>query len=167
MKSKEDKYKIIYNEAIKLLDEIKPNNIDMSKYFNVNIKYKNINDILYILLIAIQDRQGLPNIIGLLKESRIEIFREILFDYDPKKILVNYTADSLLEKFTEYFVIKNIESKRNSWRLYAKSIISASNFISRFDNIDEFNDFVTKETNKSPINLPMLLKNEILVLVFL
>lgn len=43
---------------------------------------------------------------------------------------------------------------------------SASNFISRFDNIDEFNDFVTKETNKSPINLPMLLKNEIFGLGF-
>ena len=161
MLNRNEKMKIIYEEAVKMLDEIKPDNVDMNKYFNINKNFENMKDVLYVLLISLQDRQALPNIIGLLKEERKETFKKILFDYDAEQILEHYNEDSLLTAFSENFVIKNIESKSNSWRLYAKSVISASKFLCRFNSVEDFESFIDRYSEYSIINLPIFLKENV------
>lgn len=163
MISREEKMKIIYEQAIKMLAEIKPDNIDMSKYFDIKKNFKSTNDVLYTMCISLQDRQGLPKIIGLLREDRKEIFNKILFNYDCRKILENYTEDSLLETFSKHFMIGNVDSKNNSWRLYAKSIISASKFMNAFNGIEDFERFIDRfnYNEYSTLALPILLKETI------
>ena len=70
--------------------------------------------------------------------------------------------------YDDNFVIKNIESRNNLWKLYAKSIISASKFINSFDNAKDFDDFVNRFSynEMSSAALPMLLEREIFGLGF-
>lgn len=151
---------IMYNEAKLFLSEICPKEIDIRKYFNLEKHYKTKNDILYTLLVCLQDRQMADKVIGLMKEDRKDIFQRILFNYDEEKILEYYNEETLLKKFSDNFIIKNIESKNNLWRLYAKSVISSAKFLSSFNNIKDFDEFVNSYTNNK-IELPRLLQKEI------
>ena len=119
---KYNRYKVLYNEAVNYLNNINPN-LDLNKYLKVEKKFKSKNDILYGLLVSLQNRQMSSNVIGLEKEERKNIFKELLFDYDSNKILEHYNCESLLHTFDNQFNIKNIDSKNNLWRLYAKSVI--------------------------------------------
>lgn len=164
---KRNRYKVLYNEAIYFLNNINPN-LDLNNYLIVEKKFKSKNDILYRLLVSLQNRQMSSNVIGLEKEERKNIFKEILFNYDSDKILEKYNCDSLLNTFDKSFSIKNIDSKNNLWRLYAKSVISACEFINRFEDVKDFDKFVSMfDYNElSSAALPMLLEREIIGLGF-
>lgn len=169
--SRKDKMIFIYNEAKKFLNEIMPIEIgsqELNVYLNVKKQYKTKNDILWRLLASLQNRQMSKNVIGLDNESRIEIFNKLLFDYDSEKILSNYNEESLLKVFSNNFVIKNIESRNNLWKLYVKSIISASKFVNSFDSVRDFDNFVNRfnYNEMSSAALPMLLEREIFGLGF-
>ncbi len=156
---------IMYDEAKKMLKEICPRNIDLQKYFNIEKNFKSKNDILYTLLISLQDKQMSYNVIGFLRPERIKIFQKLLFNFDCEKILNNYNEESLLQVFRENFTIKNIESKRNLWRLYSKSVISAAKFLNTFNDINDFDNFVNKY-NDNKLELINLLQKEIYGLGF-
>ena len=163
------KLKKIYNNAYKFLMEICPKEINnINIYFDVKKNFKSKNDILYRLLLSLQNRQMSSNVIGLEKKDRKDIFNKILYGYDSKKILSSYNANSLLEIFDKNFVIKNKESKNNLWRLYAKSVISACQFIDKFENEKDFDNFVKifSYNSLSSAALPMLLEKEIIGLGF-
>ena len=163
------KLKKIYDSAYKFLIEICPKEIkDLNMYFNVEKNFKSKKDILYRLLLSLQNRQRSSNVIGLERKERIDIFDNILFHYDSKKILSNYNADSLFDKFGNNFVIKNKESRNNLWKLYAKSVISACEFIEKFEDEKEFDEFakIFSYNSFSSAALPMLLEKEIIGLGF-
>lgn len=166
--TKKERYKILYNEAFTYLGNICPSNVNINKYLNVQKKFKTKNDILYRLLISLQNRQMSSNVIGIEKEERKPIIKKILFDYDSNKILKNYNADNLLNEFNKKFDIKNIDSKNNLWRLYSKSIISACEFVNKFEDANDFDRFVSlfKYNELSSAALPMLLEREIVGLGF-
>lgn len=151
---------LMYNEAKKYLKEICPEGVDLDKYFDLKKSFKTKNDIFYILLVCLQDRQMADKVIGFTREDRQPLFKKILFDYDSDKILSNYDNESLLDTFSKSFTINNIESKNNMWRMYAKSIISSAKFMSKFHNINEFDNFV-ESYNGNEIDLPILLQKEI------
>lgn len=168
---KKEKMVFIYKNAKRYLKNICPNEIteeELSKYFNIKKNFKTKKDILYRLLFSLQNRQMSKNVIGLGKKERLEIFKSILFDFDSKEILKNYNEELLLEKFSKYFTINNIESKNNLWKLYSKSVISASIFINKFENAEDFNNFVNRfnYNEMSVAALPMLLEKEIVGLGF-
>ena len=163
------KLKKIYNSAYKFLMELCPKEIkDINIYFNVKKNFKSKNDILYRLLLSLQNRQMSSNVIGLEKAERKDAFNNILCHYDSKKILSSYNADSLLKEFDNNFVIKNKESKNNLWRLYAKSVISACEFVEKFKSEKDFDKFVKmfSYNSLSSAALPMLLEKEIIGLGF-
>lgn len=164
---KYNRYKVLYNEAVNYLNNINPN-LDLNKYLKVEKKFKSKNDILYGLLVSLQNRQMSSNVIGLEKEERKNIFKKLLFDYDSNKILEHYNCDSLLNTFANHFNVKNIDSKNNLWRLYAKSVISSCEFINRFSDVNDFDKFVSMfDYNElSSAALPMLLEGEIVGLGF-
>lgn len=157
---KEQIMQTIYDEAQILLKELCPKDINLSKYFNLEKSFKTKSDILYMLLISLQDKQMSYNVIGILRPERNDSFRKILFDYDCEKILINYNEESLLQEFSKHFNIKNIDSKQNLWRLYSKSVIDSARFLSTFKDAREFDTFVNSYNNNK-IELILLLQNRI------
>lgn len=163
--NKEIIMKVMYEEAKNMLIELSPKEIDLRKYFNIEKSFKTKNDILKVLLISLQEKQMAYNVIGFLKEDRKDIFRKLLFDFDSEMILANYDEKSLLETFSKNFTIKNLDSKQNLWRQYAKSVISAAKFINGFSNIEDFDNFI-ESYNSNKIELITLLQNKIYGLGF-
>ncbi|HAB67505.1 MAG TPA: hypothetical protein DCE23_09085, partial [Firmicutes bacterium] len=66
----------MYDEAKKMLNELCPSDIDLEKYFNLEKSFKTKNDILFTLLISLQDKQMSYNVIGILRPERKEIFKK-------------------------------------------------------------------------------------------
>lgn len=141
--SEEDQYRKIYKIVKEYLAELVPSQIDINKYFiNEDLPCKEINQILYVFLRSTQDYQFLPNVIGLMKPERSPIFKRVLLDYNYSKILDTYTVESLYEEFCINFNVKNKDSKGNSWRKYANSVISSCEYLAKFKTADAFNRYV-------------------------
>lgn len=155
----------MYDEAKKMLNELCPNDIDLKKYFDLEKSFKTKNDILFTLLVSLQDKQMSYNVIGILRPERKEIFRKLLFDFDCNMIITNYDEESLLITFSKNFNINNIDSKQNLWRLYAKSVISSAQFLNTFNSAEEFDTFVNKY-NDNKLELITLLQSKIYGLGF-
>ena len=151
--SKEDTTKRInrfYNNYIELfgmiseyLFEVTPSNItkeQLAEYDHSEL-LNSMNKLCIVFFSTIQDYQFMPNVIGFNNPERRESFRKILFDFDHLKILENYDEESLFESFCDAFPVKNKESRSNSWRRYAKGILSICSYLTRFKNIQEFNEY--------------------------
>lgn len=136
--------KLVYNVIKDYLLELVPEGIDINKYLiNKNNPYTSFNDILYVFLVSMQDYQYLPGVIGLTtKPERKEIFEKIFFDYDHKRIIDKYNEETLFKEFCNSFPVKNANSKQNSWRRYAKSVLSACRYLNRFDTAEQFNNYI-------------------------
>lgn len=165
LENKKQIMQTMYDEARKMLKELCPNDIDLKKYFNLEKSFKTKNDILFTLLISLQDKQMSYNVIGILRPERKEIFKKLLFDFDCNMILTNYDEESLLLTFSKNFNINNIDSKQNLWRLYAKSVISSAQFLNTFNSAEEFDTFVNKY-NDNKLELITLLQSKIYGLGF-
>ncbi len=124
-------------------EEIVPDNIDISSYFNP-IKKNNIRDIFYQFCGNLQDYNMMPSVIGFLRSDRTNMFKDIFYDYDYKKVIEVYNADSLFEKFCDVFPVKNRDSKNNLWRRYAKSVIDAGYYLDKYKTADAFNQHIEK-----------------------
>lgn len=156
---------VMYSEAKNMLNEICPENIDVNRYFDLEKTFKSKNDILYTLLVCLQDKQMSDKVIGILRAERKDIFKKLLFDYDSNMILINYNEDTLFETFCKNFTINNIDSKQNLWRLYSKSIISSAKFLNKFESAEDFDNFVNSYNNKK-IDLLTMLQDSIYGLGF-
>ena len=160
-----------YSNAIDYLVEISPPELrgnELEKYFNVEKELKTKNNLLYALLVSLQNNQMMPNVIGLENGKRKEKFKAIFNDYDAEEVLKNYTADSLFEKFCDTFTVSNKESKNNLWRRYSKSVISAAKFISQFKCGADFKSFISQFSHNhlSSAALPLILEKEVYGLGF-
>ena len=167
------KMEIVYKEAEKFLYEITAPKLDvevLEKYFNVEKKFTSKNEILIQLLGSLQNKQMATNVIGFWKDDRKPKFREILLDYDSVAILSTYKADvdTLFDCFKKHFPINNSESSRNLWKTYAKSVVSACKFLSKFNDSNDFEIFINRFSYNefSSAALPMLLEKEIFGLGF-
>ncbi len=75
---------------------------------------------------------------------------KLLFDY----ISENYKTPGRMEK----------SNSHNYWVIFCKSIISIANYLSKFNNIDDFNKYVFQFINSNSdirLSLPLILKEEI------
>lgn len=168
----EDKYKFVYNEALKYLYGIKPKEIsdaELNKYFYVKEKQNTKNDISEMLFSSLQNYQSMPNVIGF--GSKKELFKKILFDFDSNKIINNYNSYiDLLKVFEKEFKLNasGFERVNNSWVKYSKAVLSASKFMSQFKDAEDFDQFVNRfiYNESTAAALPMLLSKEIYGLGF-
>ena len=156
----ENKMKFVY------LNNLAQNSIgisELSQYFGIKKEFSSIRYITHRLFISLQNTQMMPNVIGFRDKERVNTFIEILFDFDCKKIVKSYNDESLYSIFCSKFVVNNKESKRNLWRRYAKSVLSAAKFMTAFESADDFDKFITRfDYNElTSAALPMLLKLEI------
>lgn len=164
--SRTEKMKAIYSEALKFLNEIAPENVQsdgLEKYFDASKDFKDKNRILHVMLGSLQSQQRSPKVIAFWK--REPVFKEILFDYDCCRILTAYNAESLLEKFCDSFNVSmdSVESRHSLWRKYAKSVMSACEFLNSFNDANDFDEFVSQFAYNecSAAALPMLIEREV------
>ncbi|MDP3385956.1 MAG: hypothetical protein Q8S24_01875 [Eubacteriales bacterium] len=166
MKNENTKLISIYNSGIEYLEELCPQGIDLNKYFKVKKMIPSINGINLQLCNSLQNRNQMPMVIKF-DINRITL-NEIFFDFEPKKIINFYDEQSLYSRFKEAFNVKNADSPRNLWLQYAKFVLSASRFMSRFKTGKQFDQFI-KVFSKNDLTraaLPILLSKEIAGLGF-
>jgi len=122
-----------------------------------------IKELFQAFLSHAQNRQGMPNSIGEINE-----LSSILYNFNPILTAEKYKSwESLFDTIvdSDYTPPGKMEKKNNKnyWVIYCKSIISISNFLSSYKDIDEFNKFVEGfYTNEySRLALPLLLEKEL------
>jgi hypothetical protein len=128
-----------------------------------------LNLIYEAILESAQNLQMSPNVIGKSisgEKGVIGPLREILFEFDPKKTQAKYGACSAEELFGEIrprLIQPPRDGKNSLWLRYCKTIISASAFLSQFQNHHEFYKFIDTYYDDDKIRpfLPMLLSFEI------
>lgn len=158
------KLETTYKEAIKYLNEIKPeilNKEQLEGLFHPSTQCNTKEKVLERLLGTLQNYQSMPGVIGFYaKKERATSFRRILLNYDSDKILNTYkTPNGLLNAFIKEF---NVE-KNFSWEKYSKATISACHFMNQFKDFKDFNSFVGRfvYNESTAAALPMLLSKEI------
>ena len=122
---------------------------------------KDLKDVYKGFIASAQNGSGKSKIINF--KDREKKIKEILFNYDIKKIVKNYNKELLLYKFNDFFKIKNIESKNNSWRIFSKACIDSAFFLSRFESLTEFDNFVKyfDKNEHTRVALPLYLSTYI------
>ena len=160
----------IYSVAKSLLVDNAPiSDEELKRYFDVKRTYQTKNDILQGLLGSLQNKQMQRNVIGFSSTKRTDTFRKVLCGFDAGAILTTYANDeALFKQFCIYFTIGNRDSKDNSFRKYARSVLSACIFIEKFDHPDDFTRFVElfSYNELSSAALPLVLAHEIYGLGF-
>ncbi len=105
-----------------------------------------INDVYKRLISTLTNKQGVPNWIGPLTD--LEPFFE---NYSPKAVLSKYTdwealIDTIQESEFEPPAPIDKTYNRNAWVHFTKGAISGASFLSRFNHLSDFNEFVLKYT---------------------
>jgi hypothetical protein len=131
-------------------------------------KWKNnipnsLEDLLFGMLDSIRNRQGMPNTIG-----DIEKLKTYLCDFKPSEVIKEYNGDwkTLFNRIKRDYRPPgrmDIEKSNSYWVIFCKSIISASNFLSRFSDVRQFTTFVEAFylNEYTRVALPLLLEREI------
>ncbi len=152
--------------SYKYLLSIKPESIKekqlKSEYFVWDVRdVSSLKDIFCRLVGSAQNTQMMPNVIKFYKNK--ERFSEILFWFDHKKVLKNYTSESLLKKCIEVFKLKIVVSPKNLRVRRCGSVMDSAKFLSQFKDKEDFKSFVNaflyNESSKAA--LPMLISKEI------
>lgn len=112
---------------------------------------------------SLKNKQGHVNFI-----ANIDQMNLILSEFEPKKVFEKFDNDwkSLFQEFQDKFGqnhTMDINNKRNAWVIYSKGVLSCSKFLSNFDSVKEFDDFVKSffHNEFTIAALPMLLEKEI------
>jgi hypothetical protein len=121
------------------------------------------------LLESAQNVQMSPNVIGKSIsgiKGNIDPLGSVVFDFDPKKTCEKYRSYSderLFEEIRPQLRRPPHEGKHSLWLRYCKTIISASIFLSQFENYSQFYSFIDAYYNDDKMRpfLPMLLSYEI------
>lgn len=165
------KYIDIYTNTLKFLEMNLPTKFelkDIEKYFKPLYKSNTINDVYKSFAHSLQNAQRIKSIVKF--EERIEDIKEVLFEFDPYKVIKEYDFISLYKKLYEKFNLDKYnedEEKATKSLLgrYTKGLISSARFISSFNSIEEFNNFIesfTKSKYKySLASLPALIDKEV------
>ena len=164
-------YRGVFDKAREYLlsfDSIDENMLD--KHLNAwkGCKINTVQDLLWGMLDSVSNRRNMPKTIG-----PVDKMRPVLEDFIPSKIVEKY--DDSWEKLfktieKEYKPLGKmvIDNPRSYWVIFCKSVISASRFLSRFSNLDEFNKFVSQFylNEYTRVALPLLLAKEVFGLGF-
>ncbi len=161
----------LYNLAKNfLLRKIDSKNIDLEKYMHPEIRRSNPQDFSTIyksILESAQNLQMSPNVIGKSIsgiKGNIDPLGDSLNNFDPHQInksIGHYNEKELFNLLKLKFRIKSEKTKL--WFRYCKTIISSSIFLSKFESVQQFYEFIDqlyKSENTKNI-LPLLLSIEI------
>lgn len=142
----QDRCRRIYNAAFNYLlefDEVDEALIESHLNDWEEKSPNSLNEIYRGLLQSARSRQGMPNSIGPLSELEAP-----LYGYSPEHVIDRYTTwQEFFTEIEEHDEISppgrfDIENKRSHWVQFSKSVLSAGRFLSEFENLAEFSEFV-------------------------
>lgn len=157
------KYKQIYRNGYDYLlsfDEI-TNDIIQKHLEQSKSVPKDMSSLLRRLLASSINKQGMSNSIG-----NLDDIQKILFDFNPSKIVQKFNNwEDIFDKIKEEYIPpgKMEKNAKTYWGQFCKTILSGANFVSKFDDITEFNNFIDQfnYNEYTKLSLPMLLSYEI------
>jgi len=125
-------------------------------------KPENLSEICKKMVSSAKNRGGMPNYIG-----DIEKLSKYVYDFDPHEISNYYSSwNELFDKIEQNYdppgrMEKN--NSKNAWVQFTKSIITISKFLMRFEDKEEFDNFVQNfnDNEETRAALPLLLQEEI------
>lgn len=147
--------------------------IDKHLNYRKEGRRNSLNDLLFGMLNSVQNKQGMQDRVF----GKLENLQPYLENYDPLQIAKRY-GDNWSRDWGKLFVaIQNgytppgkmaIDKPRNPWVIFCKATISASHFLSRFSDVGEFDEFVSRFylNEYTRLALPLLLDKEIFGLGF-
>jgi len=156
----------IFNEARKyLLSFPEINGEILNKHLNYwkGKKPKDLNELFKRMVEQAPNRQGMPNSIG--EVNRIS---GSVFGWNYKKVLSEYGSWKELFRAIKKSgytppgrMVEN--APKSHWAQFCKSVISIAEFVSTFEEIEDFNKFVEAFylNEKTRVALPLLLSEEI------
>lgn len=156
-----DKELLIYNLAREYLDRIKPEGIDLEKYYLGDSRdFSSLKDIYIQFIRSAQNYQRMPNVIKF--DERKDKIASLAYDFDYQQ-LKNISADDLYQLFRQKFKVGGADNSFNSWLKWSKSIIDSAKFISDFSDVKDFVEFVKRfDYNVSTrMALPLLISQKI------
>ena len=113
---------------------------ELEEYFKAdNDNFKSIGDVFARFIESAQNYQGAPNSINL--KERKDGIRKILFNYDVSRVVKEYDADSLDQEFRSRFKL-GPSNKKSYWYRWSHSIIDSAKFLIKFNDANEFREFV-------------------------
>lgn len=125
-----------------------------------------ISELLSGILFSAQNRQDANRVIQGSVKGKWNGLRKILLDFDPEKILETWkSADELFDYIRRSKKVTGAKRNdpRSRWPQFCKSVISGSQFISRFKTGDKFIAWVETfmKTPDTAAALPLVLAEEI------
>jgi hypothetical protein len=158
------KLKFIYEEARNFLtDKVGEDILKKHLDYYHNCNPKTICDVFKQMVQSLKNKQGYVNFI-----AEVDQMQSILQNFDPQKIVTKYEHrwKSLFDDFKKTFGSNyrmDINNKRNAWVMYSKGVLSCANFLSNFESLEKFDEFIKSFfLNEFTIAaLPMLLEKEI------
>ncbi len=159
---------LIFNLAESFLKEKliqKHNNPDIIKNYLTPIELKSIPEFYKRLLESAANRNRSEGVI-VKPIGEIDNLKELLFDFDVRKVIENYDEHIILNKIKNKFgdiYINEDNEKQGLWFIFCKTIISGAKFLDKFEDYDDFRKFVNffHQDERARNALPLLLKQEV------
>lgn len=157
----------VFDEAYQYLLEFDPVDEELiEKYLShwERGEPEDLSDIYRGMLVSGQERQGVGNAIG-----DIEQLGQFTNGFDPHWTADEYDGwEELFRRIEESDVYTppgpmEIENSQNLWVQYARTVVSAAEFLQKFDDLEAFSSFVEPfyTTEYTRVSLPLLLSEEI------
>jgi hypothetical protein len=155
---------ILYSEAIAFLESKVGKSILQKHltYYETNTP-DSMSEVFRQMVNSLKNKQGYVNFIADTEDMRI-----ILEGFDNYLLIKKFGSDwkKLFYEFQQKFAKKykmDIDNKRNAWVMYCKGVLSCANFLSNFNSIEDFKDFILSFSKNefTTASLPMLLEKEI------
>lgn len=141
----------------------------LEKYLNLPDKSKqpiSLEELYYRLLNSAQNANMKAGVIGKALDGGVRSLGQVLFDFQPNKVLEVYkNTDALLNQIEQKLQPRGkIRREKNSiWIRYCQTILSAAQFFNQFDNGEQFYEWANHfyQDKRAMIALPYLLSEEI------
>ena len=159
-----DLYEIAYDF---LLSQKEVDEINIKKHFKPMSRPKDFKNIFKGFCGSAQNKGMSDNVIGN-SINGIENLGKVLYDFDPKLIVQNYSKEDNLLLLDRIIVTlkpygKVRKTPRSLWPIYCRSIIEGAYFITKFESPSDFYKTIDKfvEDNRVKYAFPLMMSSEI------
>lgn len=135
-----NQHRAIYAVAEEFLQDMAPDGVNLERYYEP-ARPENMNDVFKALIVAAQNTQGMPNTIKF--EAREAEIANILHGFDVGSV-AQLGSEEVLGAFSRQFKFKMLDSGRDYWSRWSKSVVDAASFLASFEDYGDFNRFVLR-----------------------
>jgi hypothetical protein len=163
-----EEYRRIYDEAFDYLLEFEE--VDRELIVDHLNDYDekaadSVEELYYGLLVSAQNRQAMPNSIGDITE-----LEGLLYGFDAEEVIDQYQSwEDFFSQVEQSDEVSppgrfEIDNPYSHWVQFSKSVISAGEFLSGYDGVDDFDERISnieRGDESSRLDVPLLLSDEV------